>query len=287
MRLLITDLDNTLYDWVSFFAQAFEAMVAELTVLLDVDARTIFEDFKAVHGRYGDSEYPFAVLELASVRRCFGDLPREELKARLDGPLHAFNAARKRELKLYDSVATTLSGLVRRGITIIGHTEALAVNASFRLHKLGIDKYFRHLYALEATVPPRPPNPERAALQFHRPDFIQLVPRSERKPNPRLLADICAREQVDLKDAWYVGDSLSRDILMAQAAGVTSVWAEYGTRYNRNFWSTLVQITHWTEADIVRDAELRRQAEAVWPDFTIQSFSELIPLVERVGRVGG
>ncbi|WNG25616.1 HAD family hydrolase [Cystobacter fuscus] len=281
MRLLITDLDNTLYDWVSFFARAFEAMAAELTSLLGVDSQELFNEFKEVHRKYGDSEHPFAVLELPAVRRHFGDLPVEELKAKLDKPLHAFNSARKRELRLYESVATTLEELKRRGVLIIGHTEALAVNASFRLHKLGIDKYFHRLYALEAAVPLLPPSPNRPAAQLHRPDFVELVPRSERKPNPRLLAHICASEQVNPKDAWYVGDSLSRDIVMAQAAGVTSVWAEYGTRYDPGLWGTLVKITHWTDEDVVRDAELRRQAKTVRPDYIIKSFSELLSLVEQ------
>ncbi|PTL84250.1 HAD hydrolase-like protein [Vitiosangium sp. GDMCC 1.1324] len=281
MRLLITDLDNTLYDWVSFFARAFEAMAAELITLLGTDKQTLFEEFKLVHRKYDNSEYPFAIFELPSVRRRFGDLPAQELKAKLDGPLHAFNSARKREMRLYESVAATLEELKRQGITIIGHTEALAVNASFRLHKLGIDQYFRRLYALEAAVVPMHPDPDRAAPLLNRPDFIQLVPRNERKPNPRLLSHICAQEQVEIKDAWYVGDSLSRDILMAQEAGVTSVWAEYGTRYDHNLWNTLVKITHWTDEDVVRDAELRRQAKSVQPNFTIQSFSEILTLMNQ------
>jgi FMN phosphatase YigB (HAD superfamily) len=284
MRLLITDLDNTLYDWVSFFARAFEAMAAELTDLLRVDSQTLFDEFKAVHRKYGDSEYPFAVFELPTVKRHFGTLSAEELKAKLDKPLHAFNSARKKELRLYESVATTLEELRRREVIIIGHTEALAVNASFRLHKLGIDRYFHRLYALEAAVPLLPLSPNSPAAQLHRPDFVELVPRSERKPNPRLLADICAREQVDMKDAWYVGDSLSRDMVMAQAAGVTSVWAEYGTRYDPGLWGTLVKITHWTEEDVVRDAELRLQARTVRPNYIIQSFSELLPLIEQAQR---
>jgi FMN phosphatase YigB (HAD superfamily) len=33
-KLLITDLDNTLYDWVTFFTASFRSMVTELTSML-------------------------------------------------------------------------------------------------------------------------------------------------------------------------------------------------------------------------------------------------------------
>jgi FMN phosphatase YigB (HAD superfamily) len=72
-KLLITDLDNTLYDWVSFFSASFQNMVSELTKLLEVSEETVLSEFKVIHRRYGNSEQPFAVLELhvaeASVSR--------------------------------------------------------------------------------------------------------------------------------------------------------------------------------------------------------------------------
>jgi FMN phosphatase YigB (HAD superfamily) len=278
MRLLITDLDNTLYDWVSFFAKAFEAMAEQLTVILGVDRQELFEEFKAVHRKYGDSEVPFAVRDLPSVRRRFGD----SWKAQLDPALHAFNSARKRELRLYESVGDTLEQLSRRGIPIIGYTEALPGNAFYRLERLGIRRFFRRLYALEPTME-LPLDSDREPSSIPE-GFLEKVPRSERKPNPALLVDICSRERVSPRDAWYVGDSLSRDMLMARQAGVTAVWAEYGTRYDQNLWATLVKITHWTDEDVARDAELRKQARAVQADFTLQAFSDLLPLVERADR---
>lgn len=78
-KLLITDLDNTLYDWVTFFSAAFRSMVGELNKLLDVPEETILSEFKTIHQRYGNSEQPFAVLELPSLQRRFADLSRDEL----------------------------------------------------------------------------------------------------------------------------------------------------------------------------------------------------------------
>jgi phosphoglycolate phosphatase len=44
-KLLITDLDNTLYDWVSFYAQSFTAMLDELVVILGVPANVLIDEF--------------------------------------------------------------------------------------------------------------------------------------------------------------------------------------------------------------------------------------------------
>lgn len=282
MRLLITDLDNTLYDWVSFFAKAFEAMAQELTVILGVDRQTLFEEFKIVHRKYGDSEVPFAVFELPSVQNRFGGTSWKDLKSQLDPALRAFNSARKRELRLYESVENTLEQLTRMGIPIIGYTEALPGNALYRLERLGIRKFFQRLYALDSPIG-LPSDPEREPIPIPQ-DFVERVPRSKRKPNPALLVEICSREQVALQDAWFIGDSLSRDILMARKAGVTAVWAEYGTRYDQSLWGTLVKISHWTDEDVIRDAELRKQAQVTQADFTLHVFSDLLPLLNRANQ---
>jgi FMN phosphatase YigB (HAD superfamily) len=39
LKLLVTDLDNTLYDWVTFFAQSFDAMVAKLIEMTGIDRK--------------------------------------------------------------------------------------------------------------------------------------------------------------------------------------------------------------------------------------------------------
>jgi FMN phosphatase YigB (HAD superfamily) len=57
-KLLITDLDNTLYDWVTFFTASFRSMVTELTSMLETFEDNLLEEFKSIHQRYGNSEQP-------------------------------------------------------------------------------------------------------------------------------------------------------------------------------------------------------------------------------------
>ncbi len=277
MRLLITDLDNTLYDWVTFFAKAFDGMVNELSSLLTVDRESLLDEFKSVHEKCGSSEQPFMALELPSVRKRFPHASRQQLLRELDRPFHVFNSLRNQHLRLYDSVSETLSALCRAGVTVVGHTESSAENAWFRLEKLDISRYFHRLYVLESQYEGHP-DPARAALLGPPPGFVETVPRSERKPNPALLRDICHRMGASLERSWYVGDSLIRDMSMARMAGTTSVWARYGTCYDRELWKILVRVTHWSPEDVAREDALRKQFEHVQPDFIIDSFQELLSL---------
>lgn len=278
MKLLITDLDNTLYDWVTYFANSFSAMVKDLAVTLDIEEEMLLDEFKVVHQHYGNSEHPFAMFELPSVRRKFPDSSREELLYDLKSPLAAFRANREKHLRLYEGVHDTLKTLAGEGTVIVAHTEAVAIHAYYRLMRLDILKYFKHIYALEGFLEPHP-NPSRAAELLPPPGLIEIIPRNERKPNPELLQDICRREGIRLSDACYVGDSLSRDVSMAKSAGVTAVWARYGTRYERSLWDILVRVTHWTDEDVAREAELSNLYSDIQPDYTIGEFADLLEVL--------
>src|SRR5262245_18832494 len=133
MTLLITDLDNTLYDWVTFFATSFQGMVEELSKLLAVDKESLLDEFKVLHQQCGSSEQPFVALDLPSVMERFGNTSRHHRMKQLDRPLHVFNSLRKRTLRLYDSVAETLEILRSAGVVLVGHTESIAENSLFRL----------------------------------------------------------------------------------------------------------------------------------------------------------
>jgi phosphoglycolate phosphatase len=279
MKLLITDLDNTLYDWVTFFAQSFRAMVQSLAQITSIAENVLLDDFKLVHQKHSNSEYPYAVLELPSLKSKYPGASDEALLQIVDGALHEFNSTRAKTLRLYEGVAATLSELQAHGVTVVGHTEAISVNAFYRLRKLGIDHFFTKLYALDGFVRPHPKGAPEGAGPWG--GLIEKVPPSERKPNPTLLLDICNRLGVTARDAVYVGDSLTRDISMAKQAGVLAVWAKYGTQYDRSLWSVLVRVTHWSDDDVRREEELRHQFANVQPDLTVNGFAELLPLFLR------
>lgn len=66
-RLLVCDLDNTLYDWVSYFVPSFYAMINSAVKITGCDREILLDDMRAVHRNYGDSEQPFALLETETI----------------------------------------------------------------------------------------------------------------------------------------------------------------------------------------------------------------------------
>src|SRR5262249_17389535 len=65
--LLVTDLDNALYDWVTFFSRAFYDMVGLAASILGVSEDLLLDELQEVHRNRRDTEYPFALLETRTV----------------------------------------------------------------------------------------------------------------------------------------------------------------------------------------------------------------------------
>jgi len=273
ISLVITDLDNTVYDWLTAFVPAFYAMVHEAAPLLGVDESRLLDDLRAVHRVHGDSEHPFALLETRTVTEIFGALPKGEIARLLDPAFHAFNRVRKQNLKLYDGVDATLKQLFQLRVPVIAYTDARVVNSLFRLNRLGIRQFISRLYA-----------PSHVAKEIDssilNDSFVRLLPPEDRKPHPKTLLDICADYQVFPEEALYIGDSLVRDIYMAKRAGLHSAWAKFGTLYEKTLWPKLVRVTHWTDADVEREKILREEAGDVKPEIVLENFSDVLSYYE-------
>jgi len=273
--LVITDLDNTLYDWVTSFVPAFYSMVDAACELLDVPKEQLLDEMQAVHRRYGNSEQPFALLETPIVACRFPNFDAEERRRHLDPVFHVFNKVRRNSLQLYDSVRETLQVIQQSGALTVAHTDAHVGNSLFRLSKLDLTELVARLYAPLKQSGTELICSSANGLHALR-DYVHVLPPEDRKPNPKALLDICADYSVQPTRTLYIGDSLFRDIHMANQASVHSAWARYGTNYNPELWSKLVRITHWTDDDVATEAQLRVEAGDVHAEVDLNQFSDVL-----------
>jgi len=272
--LLICDFDNTLYDWVSYFVSSFYRMVDEASVILDCDREYLLNDLRDIHRRYSDSEHPFALLETEAVKASFPDLSRQQQAEALDRAFYAFNKTRKETLFLYPGVAETLSYFQCNGVRIVGHTEAKYLAVTDRLRRLDLSQYFERIYCRERSTSSHPDQYAADDLS----DDIEIVELAhhQSKPSAEVLLEICEREGYSPKNTVYVGDSLIKDILMANRAGVRSVWAKYGLKTQAGAYEQLVRVSHWKDEDIKREQAIRESVGTIVPAVTLEnSFSEL------------
>ena len=276
IKLLITDLDDTLYSWIGFFIPAFYGMVDELSHILNEEKAVLLKEYKQIHQQKGSVEYPYATLYLPSVINAYpGDTP-EELLRKLDPVFHRFNSIRKKRLELYPHVKETLTQISQLGIKIVGYTESAEENGFYRLQKLGIADLFQHVYVSDS--------------QFERPDYLPSSEKTRvvhgKKPNPKLLKQICAQESVSVTEAVYIGDSITKDIYMAKVAGVASVLCKYpcDPQTANDLYRQLVAISHWTEEDFQHEKEIKQicQSNNIRPDYTVDSFEQLIEIIKSL-----
>jgi FMN phosphatase YigB (HAD superfamily) len=278
IQLVITDLDNTLYDWVGSFVPSFYGMVRVASQLLSASEDTLLDELRSVHQHHGSSEHPFAVRETPTVKRRFPANSRAELRAILNAAFQEFNKLRKDTLHLYEGVEETLRTLGNANIPIVAYTDARVQNSLFRMWQLGLVPLISGLYAPGHLVDLEPTGPSPEYLGSISREYVRFLGPKDRKPNPSTLLDICKSFSVEPAESLYVGDSLVRDVYMAQRAGLHNAWARYGSQVDRTYWQRLVRVTHWAPDDVAREEQVRSEAGHVTPESTIDSFSALLEL---------
>jgi len=278
INILITDLDNTLFDWFQIWHQSFTAMLGEIGRISGIPTEVLKTEIKTVHETHGTSEYAFLIEELPSLRVKH---PGEDLKVLYEPAILAFRAARKAELRLYPSVHETLETIQKCGALIIGYTESLEFYSTYRIRKLDLDGLLDIVY-----FPPDHDLPDtHERIRLYPSDVYKLTrtktcrtPKGETKPNPTLLSRIVQDAGGSKDMAAYVGDNLMKDIAMAQRAGIKDVWAEYGVAHHRKEYELLRRVTHWKPESVQTERNLSE--DDVKPTYVLDDFSGLLTLFE-------
>jgi FMN phosphatase YigB (HAD superfamily) len=228
--MLITDLDNTLYDFVSFYEAAMNAQIRYLSDAATIEFDELVGEYRAVFERCGSIEYPFAAAWFGSVRARTAIDRRGMLEA-----LRVYWAAGQAALSPYPTVATSLRHIHRCGVPIVAMTDAPIFEAARRLRSLGLHEYFSGLIgqagrkvsgrAFVRLTDSDVPGYGRLTRAFN-----WSLTANESKPNPAPLERLVEMYGVCPTDVFVVGDSLQRDLAPAVSLGMNGLWARYGTR---------------------------------------------------------
>ena len=284
VSVLVTDMDNTLFDWLGMWEAAFGAMLERLTTHSGVPRETLEEEFFALHQRHGTTEYAFAIQELPSLRARH---PPAELPARYAAAIEAYRAMRRRTLALYPGVLDTLRTIRAAGALVIAYTESRAYYADYRVRTLGLDGALDYLYSLPDHALPEGTTPSQ--IRRYPPEHYRLrrtVHRHTRegawKPDASVLLEILRDVGADPRRAVYVGDSLVKDVAMAQAASVVDVFARYGDVRSRPGYALLRRVTHWSPTMLAR-SEALREASVHPTHILADGFAEILARVDFRG----
>jgi phosphoglycolate phosphatase len=276
-HVLITDLDNTLWDWVAIWHAPFAAMVDAIVTKSGLSRELLLDEIRQVHQKHKTSEYAFLIEELPSLRAGCAD-PIETYGEAID----AFRQRRREVLRPYAGVIETLKSIRSSGAKVVGYTESMAYYSEYRLRRTGIAELLDCLYSPADHDLPRP----RESLRKYSADSYGLpiphlhTPPGELKPNPALLADILRQLGVGPETAIYVGDSLTKDVAMAQHAGVLDVHARYGLSQHTDAYQLLRRVSHWSDEEIEREKQ-NLKAPPHRPSIELfDSFAQILDAVE-------
>jgi phosphoglycolate phosphatase-like HAD superfamily hydrolase len=277
---VVTDLDNTLFDWMEMWTVSFTALLEALQARSGISRDVLIAEIRTIHQRYHTSEYAFLVKELPSLQLKH---PGIDLTVEYADVITAYMDARSKTLQLYPGVAETLKGLKAAGVKIIGYTESQASYSSFRIRTLKLDGVLDVLFS--------PADHERPATEGKAVDDYALkltghepTPPGEYKPNPHVLLEILKKSGAEKHSTIYVGDSDMKDIAMAQSAGVIDVYAKYGVPLKKPGYGLLREVSHWSEEDVVREKEISEQG-TVTPTYVLNNaFGELFDLFDFTGN---
>ncbi|MGH7319491.1 MAG: HAD family hydrolase [Candidatus Rokuibacteriota bacterium] len=281
MTVLVTDMDNTLFDWLEMWQAAFGAMLERLTADSGVTRETLEQELYALHQRHGITEYAFAIQELPSLRARH---PSDELPARFASAIEAYRTMRRQTLRLYSGVLDTLHAIRGAGALVVAYTESRAYYADYRVRTLGLDGVLDYLYSPPDHALPEGVTP--SLIRRYPPEHYRLrgtIHRHTRegvwKPDAAILRGILHEVGARAGEAAYVGDSLIKDVAMAQRAGVIDVFARYGDVRNRPGYALLRRVTHWPPA-MLAGSERLTEAKILPTHVLADGYAELLGLIK-------
>lgn len=189
--VLITDFDNTLFDWVDLWLHCFPAMLDSITKITGISRTELIPEIAAVHQKHGTSEYSFLIEELPSLRAFLKGRPATEVFA---PAIEIYREQRRKHLKLYPTVAQTLLKIKGRGTRIIAYTESMAFYSNYRVRRLGLDGVFDYVFCPVDHVLPHgltAENLRRYPAQHYKLRYTEQrhTPKGSKKPDAAVLVD--------------------------------------------------------------------------------------------------
>jgi phosphoglycolate phosphatase-like HAD superfamily hydrolase len=277
--LLITDLDNTLYNWIDYYAPCFRGMVHVLSREMKIEEAELKLAFKSIFQEAGTLEYSFTIQNLPFIK----NYTKPEVDKFVDLGKKVFKIVRDKNLIPYDSIKSTLEYLTNQGIIIIAVTNAPVYFAESRLKQLNLDKYFYGIAGWEGNEVPLDNYTnsiiEKSQQGKYNSQYIKKrwkFNKNEIKPNPFAYLTVMDYLKVSHKCTYIVGDSIGKDLLPANEIGAVSIWAKYGIECKKKNLDTIIEITHWDEKAI----NVAYEKKEITPDYTIESFLELREIVK-------
>jgi FMN phosphatase YigB (HAD superfamily) len=296
LKLIVTDIDNTVFDWVTYYTTAFSALLDHISKKIEVEWGQLAAEAKVVFAHHQSIEYPFLAQELPAVTKHYRDDIDAMLSELVAPARDVFLDQGRPLLRPYDGVIETFEALRSRfpEIPIVALTDAPRYVAMWKLNKLGLLPFFDAVYGL---TDPRIPvceltrrakvDPEILLKHLQQSRFgfqgkIRILPEDYEKPGTRGLKTVLMDYDLDEPKAsraevLWIGDNLRKDVGLGERLGVKTVWAKYGTLIKDETMKKLHQFS--PEQNIHKNVNLSADhADTPRPQVILDQFSQVLNL---------
>lgn len=260
-KVLILDLDNTLYDWNDAYSSSFMALVNYHQKIFSLSESEVINNFKRYFKKKGTLELLPTFEYIQSYKN--SNFKESDLQIIANESCQFFLNAWKQNIQLYSEVYETLKVLKIKGVKIIAFSDVSMFWATYRLNCLKILSDFDKIYApIDNIILPDyvKTNPMK----------YRVIDEQQRKPNSAVIAEIIKYYNTNHKNTFMLGDNLNKDMKCAYDIKIISIWAKYGTKHGSTSGKILRSITPWTKSTTPC---------LITPDYTIDSFSEVLKIV--------
>lgn len=239
-KLVITDVDGTLSSFWDYFVPAIREFLREVSEKAEVSIGELAQDIGHVIERRGTHEYPWLLEETSFAWKHFADRENQFIEECVNPFWRSLDENRAKYLRPFPEVISTLAELKRHGVSVVALTDAPEYMARARNKQL-YDGLLDSVYCLETKGPAAKDVYQPISLAYGKQrvqkimsecadvktPFNVLETRYE-KPSPHGLDRILEDFDVFPQEALFIGDSLSKDGMVAASRGIRFVWAHYG-----------------------------------------------------------
>lgn len=278
INAVITDLDDTLWDWVNMWYNSFNPFINRIAKETSIPLQDLKTAFKKLHKKYHTSEASFLIDEIEILTSEQKELLKNNGHESIS-IMHEYYHNKKHYTKLYEGVKDTLERFKEIGTKVIGFTESKSFYTKYRMKTTGLDGYIDVIYT-----------PEDHSLPENHESFydkgywnleettLKLLHGEFKKPDKKILLEILKNEEIDKDKALYVGDKIQRDVYMANQVELTSVHAKYGHVIDDERYELLKEVTHWTDNEVAIEKSFREKMKGkeINPFCQINAYEELL-----------
>lgn len=282
-KVLVTDLDGTTFPMFDYLVPALRENIS----FISKEMRIPPSEVASALG--GQRVHPW-ILEASPLARKFPGTPLEFQQQIVRPFWDIMSRNRSEHLRAFPEVAETLTRARADGVEIVALTNAPTPLALQRLNASNLTGMVDRLYSVHPVEPPVSQVVHPSALQFGR-NMVQSetanaravpqiheLPRTASKPDVGGMDAIMSEFGVRPRQMLFVGDSLWKDGLVAEARGIPFLWAKYGAKvpaHQKEFLESLGRPANPTGKSRAPEAV----ANGAPPPSvgTLQSYDQLLP----------